>query len=167
MWKALAAKDLIYKATYSGWYSVTDECFYTDSQVTDATDGRKIALETGAEVEYSSETNYMFRLSSFRDALLQHYKSSPKHTIFPDTQRSLVLESLQNGTLEDISVSRPRSRLTWGIPVPGDEEHTIYVWIDALINYLTVTGYPSTSNVWPPDLQIIGKDISRQVNPLV
>jgi len=163
VWAALVSKGLIYQATYSGWYSVTDECFYTDSQITSSIGNPdcKVAIETGSAVEYSSETNYMFRLSAFRDPLLQHYQTIQPASVFPETHRARLQETLENGVLEDISVSRPRSRLSWGIPVPGDEEHTMYVWIDALINYLTVVGYPETTNAWPPDIQLIGKDIVR------
>lgn len=100
----------------------------------------------------------MFRLSAFADRLREHYLSHPE-SIFPVQHYNYTLKSLDD--LEDISVSRPRSRLSWGIPVPDDPAHTIYVWIDALANYLTAVGYPNTTTTWPPDLQVIGKDIVK------
>ncbi|KAI3615254.1 methionine-trna synthetase [Moniliophthora roreri] len=169
IWRELDAQGLIYKGSYSGWYSVTDECFYTDSQVTEVpatltSPSRMISKETGATVEHSSETNYVFRLSAFRERLLEHYRSD-ENSIFPQPYRLSVIRTLETETLEDISISRPRSRLTWGIPVPGDPDHTVYVWVDALISYFTGIGYPwkdkGRSNGWPVNVQVIGKDIIR------
>ncbi|KAF9071105.1 tRNA synthetases class I (M)-domain-containing protein [Rhodocollybia butyracea] len=168
IWRELDKKGLIYKGSYSGWYSITDECFYTEGQVAyipedGETPARTISKETGATVEYSNETNYMFRLSRFREALLEHYTSNPT-SIHPQSHHAHLVTTLQ-APLEDISISRPQSRLSWGIPVPGDPEHTVYVWFDALIGYLTGIGYPwsdlGTSQGWPVDLQVIGKDIVR------
>ncbi|KAK7470396.1 methionyl-tRNA synthetase [Stygiomarasmius scandens] len=168
IWRELDSQGLIYKGSYSGWYSVTDECFYTDAQVTHipetpSSPARTIAKETSSPVEFSQETNYMFRLSSFRETLLQHY-STHKDAIFPEAYRTYILSILES-PLEDISISRPQSRLSWGIPVPGDSEHTIYVWVDAVISYLTGIGYPwkdaGLSQGWPVDVQVIGKDIVR------
>ncbi|THV08315.1 hypothetical protein K435DRAFT_832837 [Dendrothele bispora CBS 962.96] len=168
IWRDLDSQGLIYKGSYSGWYSVTDECFYTDAQVTHipetpSSPARIIAKETSSPVEFSEETNYMFRLSSFREALLQHY-TTHKDAIFPDAYQTYVLGILES-PLEDISISRPHSRLSWGIPVPNDPEHTIYVWVDAVISYLTGIGYPwkdtGLSHGWPVDIQVIGKDIVR------
>ena len=116
-------------------------------------------------VEWTEEENYKFRLSSFRDFLLARYQSNP-HAIHPPQQLASVLDIL-SVPLEDLSVSRPRHRLYWGIPVPNDPVHTVYVWFDALINYLTGAGYPWNSekeiieSCWPPDLQVVGKDIVR------
>ena len=107
----------------------------------------------------------MFRLSTLREPLLEHYKSHPE-AIFPAQHHADIVAALSE-PLEDLSVSRPSSRLTWGVPVPGDPEHTIYVWIDALTVYLSAVGYPwdvpaeSVRNAWPPNVQIIGKDILR------
>ncbi|KAJ4000009.1 tRNA synthetases class I (M)-domain-containing protein [Lentinula boryana] len=168
IWRQLDRLGLIYKGSYSGWYSITDECFYTEGQVLHiAEDGntpaRTISKETGATVEYSSETNYMFRLSEFREALLKHYTSNP-NSVVPQSHHAHLVSLLQS-PLEDISISRPRSRLSWGIPVPNDSEHTVYVWFDALISYLTGIGYPwpdsGMSKGWPVDMQVIGKDIVR------
>jgi methionyl-tRNA synthetase len=177
LWNILLSQDYIYKATYEGWYSITDECFYKPSQVTDApTDSikpdetGKFSIETGSSVEWTSEENYCFRLSKFQEQLKAHYEKYTE-AIVPNTYYLDVLKAVSE-PLEDISVSRPRSRLSWGIEVPGDPEQTIYVWFDALINYLTVTGYPwkdvglegSTtinSTAWPADIHVIGKDIVR------
>ncbi|PPQ74921.1 hypothetical protein CVT24_002998 [Panaeolus cyanescens] len=183
IWKQLDSKGFIYKGKYSGWYSITDESFYTDSQVTTTTNakGEQIttSLETGAVVEWCSEENYMFRLSSFRDALISHYSSNTT-SVYPPQYRDDVLQMLGATTestsssvlpeLADISISRPRSRLEWGVQVPGDPQHTVYVWFDALLIYLSGSGYPWASlssdqpglpEGWPADLQIIGKDILR------
>lgn len=112
------------------------------------------------------EENYKFRLSAFRESLLERYKSDLL-SVYPPTQHSDVMTMLSQ-PLEDLSISRPRERLHWGIPVPTDPTHTIYVWFDALTVYLTGTGFPWTGSetnpaqfAWPPDLQVIGKDILR------
>ncbi|KAE9401572.1 hypothetical protein BT96DRAFT_880158 [Gymnopus androsaceus JB14] len=168
IWRELDQQGLIYKGSYSGWYSITDECFYTEGQVIHIpeegnTPARSISKETGASVEFSCETNYMFRLSQFREALLDHYTSNPD-SVFPQSHHAHLISTLQS-PLDDISISRPKSRLSWGIPVPNDPEHTVYVWFDALISYLTGIGYPwsdsGTTAGWPVDMQIIGKDIVR------
>ena len=138
----LVKRGHIYKGTHSGWYSITDEAFYTQSQVQTNSEGITTAIETGSAVEWTSEENYCFRLSQFRDKLLKYYQDFPT-TIVPRKYHTEVVSALERG-LEDISISRPRGRLTWGIEVPGDPEQTIYVWFDALVNYLTVTGFP-----WP------------------
>jgi methionyl-tRNA synthetase len=112
------------------------------------------------------EENYMFRLSAFRKSLLAHYTGN-KNAIYPGTYFAHVVDSLSSAPLEDLSISRRRSRLSWGVPVPNDPEHTIYVWFDALTVYLSGIGYPWTANdidlakFWPPNLQVIGKDILR------
>ncbi|KIP06150.1 hypothetical protein PHLGIDRAFT_73115 [Phlebiopsis gigantea 11061_1 CR5-6] len=169
LWRELDTKGLIYKDMHEGWYSISDECFYTDTQVTHVTaDGQDyhISTETGSKVEWTQEENYKFRLSAFRESLLEHFKNHPM-AVYPEQFHAEVVATL-SGTLADLSVSRPRSRLSWGIQVPNDPEHTIYVWIDALTVYLSATGYPWKSDksvgkkaFWPPNLQIIGKDILR------
>ncbi|KAI0254874.1 tRNA synthetases class I (M)-domain-containing protein [Lactifluus subvellereus] len=175
VWRVLDSKGLIYKGSHKGWYSISDECFYTDNQVERRTSpggvlsgfNKEIIVskETGSLVEWTEEENYKFRLSRFRDFLLARYRSDP-HAIYPPQQHANVLDMLSL-PLEDLSVSRPRNRLHWGIPVPNDPAHTVYVWFDALINYLTGVGYPwdaeeqSAQSCWPPDIQIIGKDIVR------
>ncbi|RDB20211.1 Methionine--tRNA ligase, mitochondrial [Hypsizygus marmoreus] len=169
VWRALDAKGLIYKGDYSGWYSITDECFYTPAQVNTITSTgapTTTSIETGAVVEWQHEQNYMFRLSHFRTSLLKHYITANPAAIFPPQHHAHIVQILENEPLEDLSVSRPRSRLSWGVPVPGDPEHSIYVWFDALLVYLAGIGYPwkgSSGRVegWPVDLQVIGKDILR------
>ncbi|KAJ3513152.1 hypothetical protein NLJ89_g3113 [Agrocybe chaxingu] len=158
--RKLNEKGFIYKGKYAGWYSITDECFYTDAQVTtDPSGTQKISVETGAVVEWTSEENFMFRLSAFRDALRNHYTSNHR-SVQPSQYRDDVLRMLGAEVLEDISISRPRSRLEWGVQVPDDPSQTVYVWFDALLIYLTGAGYPGKS-FWPADLQVIGKDILR------
>ncbi|KKK13930.1 hypothetical protein P175DRAFT_0438241 [Aspergillus ochraceoroseus IBT 24754] len=166
-WEMLQHRGFIYTAKHEGWYSISDETFYPQSQVQlslDPTTGRKrmVSVETGKEVEWSSETNYHFRLSAFQDRLLELYKTgfiTPEHYL-PD-----VVNSVSSG-LQDLSISRPVERLTWGIPVPGDKTQTIYVWLDALVNYLTKAGYPFPPGEgsrlgWPVDVHVVGKDIVR------
>lgn len=168
-WSLLERRGHIYTAKHEGWYSVSDETFFPQSAVhliQDPRTGRKLmaSMETGREVEWTSETNYHFRLSSFKEALLKFYKDNPTF-IRPASRMAEVVESVASG-LEDLSISRPVERLSWGIRVPGDKSQTIYVWLDALINYITATGFPFTPGKemqggWPPDCQVIGKDIVR------
>ncbi|CAG8929715.1 unnamed protein product [Penicillium salamii] len=168
-WEMLQHRGYIYTSKHEGWYSVSDETFYPQTQVQnslDPTTGRKrmVSIETGKEVEWSSETNYHFRLSAFKDRLLELYKREDPF-ITPTTYTASVINSVTTG-LQDLSISRPVDRLTWGIPVPGDESQTIYVWLDALVNYLTKAGYPfppgkQATSAWPADLHIVGKDIVR------
>ncbi|KAI0782592.1 tRNA synthetases class I (M)-domain-containing protein [Abortiporus biennis] len=169
LWKKMEEKGLIYKGKHEGWYSISDECFYTSAQVTEVktdSDTIYIATETGNRVEWSEEENYKFRLSAFTEPLLAHYKAHPD-SIYPPQHYMDIVSTLASGPLDDLSVSRPKSRLSWGIPVPGDDDHTIYVWIDALTTYLSASGYPWSTeqalfdNGWPPNLQVIGKDILR------
>ncbi|KAK1143153.1 methionyl-tRNA synthetase [Aspergillus melleus] len=166
-WEMLSHRGYIYTAKHEGWYSVSDETFYPPSQVQnslDPTTGRKrmVSVETGKEVEWSSETNYHFRLSAFQERLLDLYKSD---FITPSNYATDVVRSVSSG-LQDLSISRPKERLNWGIPVPGDETQTIYVWLDALINYLTKAGYPFPPGQegrlgWPANVHVVGKDIVR------
>ncbi|KAF9692508.1 hypothetical protein EKO04_009482 [Ascochyta lentis] len=168
-WFLLQEKGLIYEQKHEGWYSVTDECFYPQSGVQswiEPSTGRKImtSIETGSEVEWSSEENYHFRLSAFRESLLQFYKANPEW-IAPEHRMKEVVQAVESG-LEDLSISRPYDRLTWGIRVPDDDSQTIYVWLDALMNYATKAGYPFTPGKeqdggWPADCHVIGKDIVR------
>jgi methionyl-tRNA synthetase len=122
------------------------------------------SIETGSEVEWSSETNYHFRLSAFRDNLLDFYTANPTW-ISPEHRMKEVVHAVESG-LDDLSISRPYDRLAWGIRVPGDDTQTIYVWLDALVNYITKAGYPwapgqESAGGWPADCQVIGKDIVR------
>ncbi|XP_072524357.1 methionine--tRNA ligase, mitochondrial [Salminus brasiliensis] len=163
-WNVLLNNGFLYKGSYEGWYSTPDESFLMPTQVTDSTDslGReiKVSTESGHKVEWMKEDNYLFRLSDFRTKLQHWLKSNPK-AIQPEKFYHLVLHWLENDLL-DLSVSRQRSRLQWGIPVPGDPDQTIYVWLDALVNYLTVAGYPQAhSHWWSVVRHVVGKDILK------
>ncbi|KAN0066055.1 methionyl-tRNA synthetase [Thecaphora frezii] len=173
LWNLLKSKGFIYKGMHAGWYAVSDEAFYPGTQVrevvNEATGERYMeSIETGARVEWSSEENYKFKLSAFQDDLIRWLESNPE-AIRPTKRYNDVLGELKSG-LQDLSISRPSSRLSWGIPVPDDPDHSIYVWVDALTNYLTVTGYPwadvaapseSGPRAWPADVHVVGKDIIR------
>ncbi|KAL1935512.1 hypothetical protein VTP01DRAFT_4652 [Rhizomucor pusillus] len=167
LWKALEEKGYIYKGKHEGWYAVSDEAFYADNQVQEIHDpntGEKmmVAVESGKKVEWTAEENYKFKLSAFQEPLLKWIEANPD-AIVPSNRRNEVISWIKGG-LEDLSVSRLRSRLDWGIPVPSDPEHTIYVWLDALTNYMTATGYPwvpGQKTEWPADVHVVGKDIVR------
>ena len=168
-WNVLNQQGYIYLSKHEGWYSVSDETYYPQAAVhliVDPPTGRKImaSIETGKEVEWTSETNYCFRLSAFRDRLMEHYKAHPNFVV-PRSRMREIEDAVSSG-LQDLSVSRPSARLDWGIPVPGDSSQTIYVWLDALVNYVTTTGYPwppdrAQDGGWPADVHVIGKDITR------
>ncbi|KAK2788501.1 methionyl-tRNA synthetase [Onygenales sp. PD_12] len=166
-WEMLNHRGYIYLSKHEGWYSVSDETFYPSSAVQptlDPSTGRKIitSIETGKEVEWSSEENYHFKLSAFKDRLLEFYRDNPNF-ILPKNYMDTIVKAVESG-LQDLSVSRPASRLGWGIRVPGDDSQTIYVWLDALVNYLTYSGYPfppGAKTIWPADVQVVGKDILR------
>ncbi|KAA0194840.1 hypothetical protein HAZT_HAZT005198 [Hyalella azteca] len=155
----LISKDFIYKGEYTGWYCVSDEAFLTESQVTEkkTVDGViKVSAESGHVVEWSSETNYKFKLSLLEDDLKHWLKCDnrvkPKRFLYD-------LRNTVDRGLMDLSVSRPKERVSWGVPLPNDPEHTVYVWVDALVNYLTAAGYPSIPSVWPANVHVLGKDI--------
>ncbi|GAA5953900.1 hypothetical protein JCM3765_000684 [Sporobolomyces pararoseus] len=172
VWTELEQRGYIYKSSYAGWYAVSDEAYYAENQVAETVDpksGEKYmaSIETGTRVEWMEEENYKFKLSAFREPLMKWLSSTP-HPVQPPSRTTALLASLSQPSstdLSDLSISRPSSRLTWGIPVPSDSNHTIYVWIDALVNYMTVAGYPwkegEGTSIWPPDLQVVGKDIVR------
>jgi methionyl-tRNA synthetase len=157
-WKALVQRDQIYLGTYSGWYSLRDETFYTELELVDG------KAPTGAPVTWSEEPCYFFRLSDWREALMAHYEAHPE-AILPLTRRNEVL-SLLKEEIPDLAISRKRSSCAWGIPVPEDSEHVMYVWVDALVNYLTVLGYPqplsaSSEALWSHVQHFLAKDILR------
>ena len=160
LWTILRDKDQIYPGHYEGWYAVRDEDFYSADDLTTLPDGTKIA-PTGAPVEWVREPNYLFRLSHWQDALLRHYEENPDF-VGPGGKRNEMLSFIRSG-LNDLSVSR--SSFTWGIPVPGDPDQVMYVWLDALANYITALGFPDTAaplwRFWPADLHLVGKDIQR------
>ena len=153
VFRRLQANGDVFLGKYEGWYSVADETFFQDSEVED---GR--AKETGAAVEWVSEDNYYFRLSAYGDRLLEHAESHPEF-LQPDTRRNEVLAFIKGG-LRDVVISRRNTG--WGIPVPGDDGQVVYVWFDALINYLAATGWPGNAawdRVWPADVHLVGKEI--------
>ena len=161
LWTKLMEAEEIYLGTYAGWYAVSDEAFYGEGELVEGPGGKKIA-PTGAVVEWVEEPSYFFRLSAWQDRLLAFYDANPDF-IGPDTRRNEVISFVKGG-LRDLSVSR--TTFKWGVPVPDDPEHIMYVWLDALTNYITAVGYPDTqsesfSSFWPADLHMVGKDILR------
>jgi methionyl-tRNA synthetase len=161
LWQELERRGEIYLGRFAGWYCVRDEAFYDESELIDGPNGIRIA-PTGAEVEWLEEENYFFRLSAWQDRLLAYYEANPE-AVAPRTRRNEVMSFVRGG-LNDLSISR--TSFSWGIPVPGNPEHVIYVWLDALANYITALGYPDTQNpefsgFWPSVLHIVGKDILR------
>ncbi|KAI7785483.1 methionyl-trna synthetase [Diaporthe eres] len=169
-WFLLKEKGLIYESKHEGWYCVSDETFYPESMLDRKVDPLTgdvslASIESGNSVEWTEEKNYHFRMSALKDQLLDFYQRNPDF-IVPRSRMREVVHWVQNN-LEDLSISRPSSRLNWGIRVPGDDTQTIYVWVDALINYLTKAGFPNwtpgreTDGGWPADVHVIGKDIVR------
>jgi methionyl-tRNA synthetase len=156
-----AAGD-VYLDSYAGWYSVRDERFFADDELEERADGIRYSVETGTPVTWTEERTYFFRLSSYADKLLAHYEAHPEF-IGPDVRRNEVV-SFVSGGLRDLSISR--TTFDWGVPVPDHPDHVMYVWVDALTNYLTGVGFPDTGSedfrkYWPADLHMIGKDIIR------
>lgn len=161
LWKILEDKGFIYKGKHTGWYSVSDEAFYPELQLEKTEDGQFVSKETGKPVEWFEEENYFFALSKFQDALLKLYEENHKFVI-PDDKYNALYNEIKGG-LSDLSISRPASRCSWGVPVPGDESQVMYVWLEALANYLTSAGFPDmnrVSQLWPAT-HIVGKDIQR------
>jgi len=161
LWRRMQAAGDIYLDKYAGWYSVRDEAYYDESELKEGPDGRKLSPQ-GTPVEWVEEESYFFRLSAFQDRLLAHYEAHPEF-IGPETRANEV-KSFVRGGLQDLSVSR--TTFDWGIPVPGDPKHIMYVWVDALTNYITGVGFPDEASetfkkYWPADVHIIGKDIIR------
>ena len=159
IWKRMEANGDIYLSKYSGWYSVRDEAFFGEDEITG--EGDKKFAPSGAPVEWVEEESYFFRLSNYQDKLLAHYVANPDY-IGPDTRKNEVVSFVSRG-LDDLSISR--KTFTWGIPVPGDDKHVMYVWVDALTNYITACGFPDETSerygFWPASLHLIGKDIVR------
>lgn len=156
-WQKLQDSHNIYLGTYSGWYSIIDEAFYDKTELT--SDGK---APTGTSVQWVDEPSYFFALSKWQDKLLEFYDANPNF-IMPLSKRSEVINFVKNG-LQDLSISR--TSFTWGVKVPGDEGHVIYVWLDALVNYISALGYPEDhdgkyAKYWPADVHIVGKDILR------
>ena len=156
LWRVLQERGEIYLGSYAGWYAVRDEAFYGEDELVEG------KAPTGAEVEWVEEPSYFFRLSAWGERLLAFYDANPDF-IGPDSRRNEVVSFVRQG-LRDLSVSR--TSFSWGVPVPGDPAHIMYVWLDALTNYLTEVGYPNTEadsyrRFWPADLHVVGKDILR------
>ena len=161
IWERMAENGDIYLDRYAGWYSVRDEAFYAEAETSLGEDGVRHG-PTGTPVEWVEEESYFFRLSAYKDRLLAHYEANPGF-IAPEERRNEVMSFVRGG-LRDLSVSR--TTFEWGIKVPGDDRHIMYVWVDALTNYLTGAGFPDVDGEdyrrwWPADLHMIGKDIVR------
>jgi len=161
IWKRLLKSGDIYLDKYSGWYSVSDEAYYDKDEIEDK-DGKKVSISSGSLVEWVEEESYFFKLSAFQKKLLDHYKKN-EDFILPQSRRNEVINFVEKG-LKDLSISR--TSFSWGIPVPENKKHVIYVWLDALTNYLSALNFPNTNDIkyksfWPADLHIIGKDILR------
>lgn len=161
LWKRLVEKGYIYEDKYAGWYSVRDEAFYAENELQESEGGEKLA-PTGAPVEWVEEPSYFFKLSAMEDKLLELYNNQPDF-VMPKSRLNEV-KSFVEGGLQDLSISR--TTFSWGVPVPEAEGHIMYVWIDALTNYLTATGYPDEQSegykkYWPANVHMVGKDILR------
>ena len=159
IWQRLAQAGLIYKHTYEGWYCMGHEAFFTDKEVHE-TNG--ICPDHQTPYERVSEENYYLKASAFTEQIRQAITEG-RMKIVPEFRKNEFLELIKNG-VQDVSISRPRKTLSWGVPVPGDDSQVMYVWLDALANYITVLGYPDKAEwqaYWPADVQVIGKDILR------
>ena len=161
LWKILEAKNQIYLSKYSGWYSVSDEAFYSEEEIKEE-NGINVSSISGSKVEWVEEESYFFKLSEWQDKLLKFYNENPKF-ILPKSRRNEVLSFVKAG-LKDLSISR--KSFSWGIKVPNNKEHIIYVWLDALTNYISALNYPDINNkkyknFWPANIHMIGKDILR------
>ena len=160
LWRRLVDAGEIYLGAYEGWYAVRDEAFYDEAELVTRADGSR-AAPTGAPVEWVREPSYFFRMSAWGERLLELYERVPDF-VQPSSRRNEVMSFVRGG-LNDLSISR--TSFTWGIPVPDDPGHVMYVWLDALTNYLSAVGYPDQDSAlwrfWPPDVQLVGKDIIR------
>jgi len=161
IWEKLVKSGDIYLDKYSGWYSVSDEAFYDEDEIVEH-NGKKVSKDSGSKVEWVEEESYFFKLSAWSNKLLDHYKKN-KDFILPTSRRNEVVSFVEKG-LKDLSISR--TSFSWGIPVPKNNKHVIYVWLDALTNYISALNFPNTEDkkyktFWPADVHIIGKDILR------
>ena len=161
LWSELEKNDDIYLSKYSGWYSVSDEAYYNEDEIIDK-DGKKVSEASGSLVEWIEEESYFFRLSKWQNKLLDYYEKNPEF-ISPKSRKNEVVSFVKGG-LKDLSISR--KAFSWGIKVPGNSEHVIYVWLDALTNYISALNYPNTNDslfkkFWPASVHLIGKDILR------
>jgi methionyl-tRNA synthetase len=160
IWERMKANGDIYLSKYEGWYSVRDEAYYDESEITGGPDGSKLSPQ-GTPVEWVAEESYFFRLSAYTDKLLAWFDAHPSFVV-PEKYFNEIKAFVKRG-LADLSISR--TTFNWGVPVPGDPKHVMYVWVDALTNYLTACGYPDLDGprgrYWPADAHVIGKDITR------
>ena len=161
LWSELEKNDDIYLSKYSGWYSVSDEAYYNEDEIIDK-DGKKIAETSGSLVEWIEEESYFFRLSKWQNKLLEYYKKNSDF-ISPKSRKNEVISFVKSG-LKDLSISR--KAFSWGIKVPNNNDHVVYVWLDALTNYISALNYPDTNSslfkkFWPASVHLIGKDILR------
>ena len=160
IWTAMEERGDLYLDRYEGWYSVRDEAYYEPDELTSAEDGSKLSPQ-GTPVEWTVEESWFFRLSKYQQPLLDHYAANPDF-IRPDSRRNEVVRFVEGG-LKDLSISR--TSFDWGVPVPGSDNHVMYVWLDALTNYITGLGYPDDTELWrrywPADVHLIGKDVVR------
>jgi len=158
LWSRLKEKDFIYKGDYSGWYCEADEAFVPETKTEKRPDSSRVSSESGRPVEWTSENNYMFKMSAVESDL--KYWLKDEKVVQPSKFHSLVQMWVQE-SFHDVSITRPSNRVPWGIPVPDQPEHSIYVWMDALVNYLTAAGFPGHLQKWPVDVHVIGRDILR------
>ena len=160
IWRAMEERGDLYLDRYEGWYSVRDEAYYDDSELIEGEGGEKLSPQ-GTPVEWTVEESWFFRLSKYQEPLLQLYRDNPEF-IRPETRRNEVLRFVEGG-LRDLSISR--TSFDWGVPVPGSPGHVMYVWLDALTNYITGLGYPDDTELWrrywPANVHLIGKDVVR------
>ncbi|MGO8834370.1 MAG: methionine--tRNA ligase [Roseiarcus sp.] len=159
IWERMTANGDVYLSKYSGWYSVRDEAYFDEDELADGPNGTRLA-RSGAPAEWVEEESYFFRLSAYAERLLAHYEAHPEF-ITPEKYRNEITAFVRRG-LSDLSISR--TTFDWGVPVPGDPRHVMYVWVDALTNYITATGFPDggpRAHFWPADAHVIGKDITR------
>jgi len=160
IWKRMEANGDIYLSKYSGWYSVRDEAYYGEDEIEER-EGKRYSLKTNTLVEWVEEESYFFKLSAYAKPLLEFYARNPDF-IVPEQYRNEIISFVERG-LNDLSVSR--TTFDWGIPVPGNPKHVMYVWVDALTNYITSTGFPdpkaAKAGFWPASAHVIGKDITR------
>jgi methionyl-tRNA synthetase len=160
IWQAMADRGDLYLGRYEGWYSIRDEAYYDEDELVAAEDGEKLSPQ-GTAVEWTVEESWFFRLSAYQQPLLDHYAANPGF-IRPEARRNEVMRFVEGG-LNDLSISR--TSFDWGVKVPGSENHVMYVWLDALTNYLTGVGYPKDTEAyrrfWPADIHMIGKDVVR------
>ena len=160
IWTAMEQRGDLYLDRYEGWYSVRDEAYYEEEELTATEDGSKLSPQA-TPVEWTVEESWFFRLSKYQQPLLDHYAAHPEF-IQPDSRRNEVVRFVEGG-LKDLSISR--TSFDWGVPVPGSDNHVMYVWLDALTNYITGLGYPDDTELWrrywPADVHLIGKDVVR------